>query len=322
MTVKQKVLLLGATGETGASILNGLRESGNFDVEVLVRPASVNKPSVQKIQEQGIKTWSIDLNDSSDLMSALSGVDVLISAIGPHDLLQQKKLLEAAKLAGIKRIVPCAFITVAPPRGAMLLRDEKEEVYNDIKFLGIPYTIIDVGYWYQISFPTLPSGKVDYASMLPNNTIHGDGTAPNILTDLRDVGRFVARIICDDRTLNRYIYTSGDVLSENEIYRIAEELSGETIESTPMSNQQIEEGLAQAKATFSEDPQDPMKRTFLYLAQYQHSKYVRKDNTPGYADYLGYLSARSLYPDFTPVSFREFFAEALAGQVRKVYASS
>lgn len=30
MTVKQKVLLLGATGETGASILNGLRESGNF----------------------------------------------------------------------------------------------------------------------------------------------------------------------------------------------------------------------------------------------------------------------------------------------------
>lgn len=70
--------------------------------------------------------------------------------------------------------------------------------------------------------------------MLPNNTIHGDGTAPNILTDLRDVGRFVARIICDDRTLNRYIYTSGDVLSENEIYRIAEELSGETIESTPV----------------------------------------------------------------------------------------
>lgn len=89
-----------------------------------------------------------------------------------------------------------------------------------------------------------------------------------------------------------------------------------------MSNQLIEEGLAQAKAAFSEDPRDPMKRTFLYLAQYQHSKYVRKDNTPGYADYLGYLSARSLYPDFTPVSFREFFAEALAKKVKKVYASS
>lgn len=30
MVAKQKVLLLGATGETGSSILNGLQESGNF----------------------------------------------------------------------------------------------------------------------------------------------------------------------------------------------------------------------------------------------------------------------------------------------------
>lgn len=89
-----------------------------------MRPASANKPSVQKIQDQGIKTWFIDLNESNDLISALSGVDVLISAIGPQDVLQQKKLFQAAKLAGIKRVVPCAFITVAPPNGAMSLRDE------------------------------------------------------------------------------------------------------------------------------------------------------------------------------------------------------
>ena len=75
---------------------------------------------------------------------------------------------------------------------------------------------------------------MDYASAFPNNTIHDDGTTPNILTDLRDIGRFVARIICDDRTLNKYVYTYGDVLSENEIYRIAEDLSGEKIESTPV----------------------------------------------------------------------------------------
>ncbi|CAI7645977.1 unnamed protein product [Penicillium glandicola] len=319
---KQKVLLLGATGETGSSILNGLQESGNFDIEVLVRPASVNKPSVQKIQEQGIKTRCIDINESSDLVSVLSGIDILISAIGPHDLLQQKKLLQAAKSAGIKRIVPCAFITVAPPHGAMLLRDEKEEIYNDIKFLGIPYTIIDVGFWYQISFPSLPSGKIDYASLMPNNIIHDDGTAPNLLTDLRDVGRFVARIVCDDRTLNKYVYTYGDILSENEIYLIAEELSGEILKPTPMSNKQIEDAVAQAKTALSQDPQDPMKRISVYKSQYQHSKYVRKDNGPAYADYLGYLNARTLYPEFTPISFREYFAEVLAGKGKKPYASS
>jgi len=131
MAVKQKVLLIGATGETGNSILNGLQESGNFDVEILVRPASVKKPSVQKLQEQGVKIWSLELDQSDELISALTGIDILVSAIGPHDLLQQKKLLKAAKLTGVKRIVPCAFITVAPPQGAMLLRDQVRSAQTD-----------------------------------------------------------------------------------------------------------------------------------------------------------------------------------------------
>ncbi|KAJ5108868.1 hypothetical protein N7456_005543 [Penicillium angulare] len=321
MTTKQRVLLLGATGETGSSILNGLQESGNFDVEVLVRPASVKKPSVQKLQEQGVKIWSIDLDNSTDLTSALTGIDILISAIGPHDLLQQKKLLQTAKNAGVKRIVPCAFITVAPPQGAMLLRDQKEEIYNAIKFLGIPYTVIDVGYWYQISFPSLPSGKVDYATLLPKNVVHGDGTAPNLLIDLRDIGLFVARILCDDRTLNRYVYSFGEVLSENDIYRIVEELSGEKVESTRVSTESIEEAVEKAKAALTLDQEDPMKRIGLYKAQYEYSKYVRQDNTPDYANYLGYLNAQQLYPDFKPRGFREYFTEVMAGTARKVYDS-
>ena len=89
-----------------------------------------------------------------------------------------------------------------------------------------------------------------------------------------------------------------------------------------MSTEQIEDSVAQAKAALSQDPQDPMKRTFLYLSVYKHSKYVRKDNAPAYAEYLGYLNARSLYPEFTPMSFRDFFAEVLDGKGRKVYSSS
>lgn len=89
-----------------------------------MRPASAQKPSIQELREQGITVWSLDLDDFSGLVSALTGVHILISAIGPNDLLQQKKLLQAAKLTGVKRVVPCAFITVAPPQGAMLLRDE------------------------------------------------------------------------------------------------------------------------------------------------------------------------------------------------------
>ncbi|GKZ33152.1 hypothetical protein AbraIFM66950_002936 [Aspergillus brasiliensis] len=156
--------------------------------------------------------------------------------------------------------------------------------------------------------------------MLPLNTIHGDGTAPNILTDLRDIGRFVARIVLDDRTINKYVYTCGEVLSENEIYHITEEISGEKLEPTRVSNEDIESSVDRAKAALAEDLHDHMKRTRVFIAQYEHSKYVREDNSPGYANYLGYLSARELYPDFQPTTFRDFFAEVLAGKGRKVYS--
>lgn len=159
----------------------------------------------------------------------LTGVDVLISAITARSQLQQKSLAKAAKDAGVKRFMPCAFTTVAPPGGVMLLRDQKEEVYQYIKDIGLPFTVVDVGFWYQISFPPLPSGRVDYAILMPSSDTHGDGEAPNILIDKRDIGYFVARIITDDRTVNKYVYAHGEVLTENQIFAMMEELSKEKV---------------------------------------------------------------------------------------------
>lgn len=104
-------------------------------------------------------------------------------------------------------------------------------MYNHIKRLYLPYTVIDVGFWHQGSFPTsLPSGRFDYAAMMPSNEFHGDGEQPNIIGDLRDLGRWTAKIIEDERTLNKYVFTCSDVLSENQIYSIVEELTGEKLE--------------------------------------------------------------------------------------------
>lgn len=64
-----------------------------------------------------------------------------------------------------------------------------------------------------------------------------------------------------------------------------------------------------------------MNRILTYVADYQYSKYVRGDNQPSYAKFLGYLDARELYPDFKPISFRECFSEVLEGKGKKPYHS-
>lgn len=63
-----------------------------------------------------------------------------------------------------------------------------------------------------------------------NTPIHGDGEVPNLLTDLRDIGKFVARIIDDERTINKGVFGWGDLLTENQIYSLLEEISGEKLD--------------------------------------------------------------------------------------------
>ncbi|KAJ6505293.1 hypothetical protein C8R45DRAFT_972272 [Mycena sanguinolenta] len=324
MTSKQRILILGATGQTGKSILDALlAEHESFEVEALVRPSSAAKPKVKNLPSQGVsKVHVFDISGPiNELVRVMTGVDVFISAIDAMSQLAQLQLVRAAKQAGVKRFVPCAFVTIAPPGGVMSLRDSKEEVYQEIWRQFLPYTIIDVGYWYQISFPTLPSGRVDYAAVFrPKIEIHEGGTAPNMLVDLRDIGRFVARIIKDPRTLNHFVAAYGDVLSENEIFSVMEEVSGEKIvERKYISADEIIASRVEAVARAKADPDNWIAQTPLFQADYKYNKYVRGDNTPAYAKYLGYLDARELYPDFTPISFKGFTKELLEGGVERPY---
>ncbi|KAF8858696.1 NAD(P)-binding protein [Acephala macrosclerotiorum] len=319
---KQKVLLLGATGETGTSILNGLLTLGKFEITALVRPPSAEKPNVKALAEKGVKILVIDINNPADeLASLLSGFDVLISAIGGMAQLAQMNLIVAAKKAGVKRFVPCDFASICPP-GVMMLRDEKEESHTEIRKLGLGYTFIETGYWYQLSFPPLPSGRLAHATFPGMQVpLHGDGGVPNLLIDLRDIGMFVARIIDDERTLNKYVYCWGEVLNENQIYDAMEEASGEKLERVYVSDEELITQEQQLKQAFANDKNNLQIRIGFYTTQYSYSKYVRKDNTPENAKYLGYLDARELYPDLKPRSFKDFVGDLLDGKVQRPYAN-
>ncbi|KAL1970918.1 hypothetical protein VTN77DRAFT_2752 [Rasamsonia byssochlamydoides] len=315
-----KVLLVGATGETGGSIAKGLLESGNFEVFALTRPASASKPQLLGLEKRGIKVRQCDLTaPQAELVEALSGIDIVVSSVGPADQRAQIPLATAAKAAGVKRFVPCGFITVCPPGGIMWLRDEKEAVYNHVKQLWLPYTIIDIGWWYQIAYPRLASGKIDYAMTMANDEIIGDGNAPCAITDLRDIGRYVAMIINDPRTVNKMVFAYNAVMTSNEIYSMLEELSGEKIERKYVSAETVQRRIEEARQSSETYPFDPTKFIPRYAAEYQMSWGIRGDNQPEYAKYLGYLDAKELYPDFKPIPFEEYLKELLAGTAKGIY---
>jgi hypothetical protein len=93
----------------------------------------------------------------------------------------------------------------------------------------LPYTVIDVGWWYQLSLPPLPSGRLANALTMPVQTISGDGNTETALIDKRDIGKYVARIIVDPRTLNKSVFVFNEIWTQNRIFDLMEKLSGEEI---------------------------------------------------------------------------------------------
>ncbi|UPK91680.1 hypothetical protein LCI18_002615 [Fusarium solani-melongenae] len=315
-----KVAIVGATGQTGSVIVKALLESTTpkFEITALTRSSSLQKPQVLELAEKGVNIVAADLTGSEEeLRKALTGIEVVISTIYGASVTAEIPLINAAKAIGVQRYVPCFFATVAPPIGALRLRELKEETFNHIKKIKLPYTIIDVGWWYQVNLPRLPSGRIDYAVMETTDGIAVDGNVPVALTDLRDVGPYTALIISDPRTLNRMVFAYNEVLTFNQMYDIAEKVSGEKLHRKYVPAEEIE---ARVREWEEKNPApDSVEFITLSQMQYWYSCCVRGDNTPENAQYLGYLLAKDLYPEFVGTTLESYAKDLLEGKGRKVY---
>lgn len=278
-----------------------------------------------------------DLSDSVEKIAALlKGTDIVVSTIFPPNAADQIPLVDAAVQAGVKRILPCNWGTPAARGGIMGLRDLKETVHDHIFRQRLGFTIIDVGFWYQTSFPRVPSGKFDYAAFVPSDEVCAGGTAPNMLIDKKDVGRITVKIMKDKRTLNKRVIAYAEILNQNEINAIIEKKTGEKLDlphvCLPVSRaglqdlikrqrsaEDIKKALAVARKAVEDDPSNIPNQYKMVWQEYCITKYVREDNTPENAEYLGYIDGRALYPDYEYIKFHEFVDELVAGKVDKPY---
>ena len=73
------------------------------DIIALTRPTSISKPFNVALKERGVEVRSLDLKGPHAVtVGALKDVEILISAIGPTEQLEQIPLADAAKEAGVQ----------------------------------------------------------------------------------------------------------------------------------------------------------------------------------------------------------------------------
>ncbi|KAI0161942.1 isoflavone reductase family protein [Hypoxylon sp. FL1284] len=310
-----KVGVVGATGRAGTSVVNGLLASETkFDITALARPSSIDSRANAELRGRGVHVVAADLTGpKEDLVKVLAGIDVLISCIVYTNLEDQKPLAEAAKQAGVGRFVPCDFSTPTT-RGVMNLHDMKDDVLAAVQRLRLPYTVIDSGWWIENSVPALPSGKTDHAVTKVLDLIPGDGTVSIAYSSVPDIGVYMAKIITDPRTLNKRVFAYTEVLTANQVADLMDQLSGENSKRNYLPADEIRNAMVSARSALEKNPADQTAIFTLAINQYLDCWGLRGDNTPEYAEYLGYLDIKQLYPGITGKTMREYFQELLSGR--------
>jgi len=215
---------------------------------------------------------------------------------------------------------------------------QKEDNFHYFQKIRLPYTYIDAGWWYQLTLPRLPSGRIDHLLSPAHKDlpIGLDGSVPTALADLRDVGRYVARVIADPRTLNKRVHVYSELYTQNKVYEVVEGLSGEKLPRgyvsfsiflsigarltfCKVSEKEASTNIDNARAKLQQNPTEINAKLAFIANQLFYSWGIRGDNTPENAEYLGYLNGKDLYPDFEYVTFEDYVKEVLDGKVKGVY---
>ncbi|KAH9319820.1 hypothetical protein KI387_021589 [Taxus chinensis] len=299
-----RILIIGATGYIGRHIANASLAQGH-PTFLLVRESTTSNPEKAQLLESFTSKGAIILHGSIDdyasLVEALKKVDVVISAVGVPQVVDQFSLIKAIKEVGtIKRFFPSEFgndvdrhHAVEPMKSVF---DLKVKIRRTIEAEGIPHTYVVPGgfaNYFLASFSQLgltspPRDKV---------VIYGDGNVKAVYIKEEDVGTFTIKAVDDPRTLNKVLYLRlpTNSISTNDLVALWESKIGKTLEKVYLSEEQV--------LKLVEDTPLPGN----YMVSIFHSIFVKGDQTSFEAGPDG-VEASELYPDVKYTTVEEYLS--------------
>ncbi|KAF7155101.1 hypothetical protein CNMCM5623_005309 [Aspergillus felis] len=257
-----KVAIAGGSSPTlGASILAALN-THNWTPVILSRQTNNPKPS-----PPGIETRYVNYTSHTSLVTALKDIDTVLSVMlipGPESTTYHLNLLHAAIEAGCRRFAPSEFAMCEQAQAQVDLLQPKNIVWEAVKAkveeglidaarfpcgMFMNYLAIGIGGeqekvaragFSEGAFLVHLDAEPAYA-VVP---VRADGSAPSLtLTDIRDVGRFVAAALEMEEWGGRELGMAGDTLGFEELIRLCERYTGKKIEVRRVTLQQLEERL-------------------------------------------------------------------------------
>ena len=229
------VLVVGATGLLGGRVCKELAAQGK-PVAGMVRSAG-DSAKLGALREAGVELIEGDLKDPTTLQRACQGRTAVIStasaslsrqagdSIQSVDLDGQKRLIDAAKAAGVGKFVYISFSGNMSTDGPVTAA--KREIEEYLKSSGLDYTILRCGFLMEVM--VAPMVGFDYANA--KAVVYGSGDNPLSLLSMDDVARMCALCLDRPEASNAVIEFGGpEPVTLHELVRTFEEVKGQPFE--------------------------------------------------------------------------------------------
>jgi uncharacterized protein YbjT (DUF2867 family) len=210
MSKKLKVLVTGATGNTGSLLVPALLRK-NVDVQIFVR----DEAKAKSLRELGAEVVTGDLDEPVTILPAVKNVDkiYLLTWNGETQLQQAENVINAAKYEGMPHIVRHSMW--GPVNSRIIKQGYKIE--EMLKSSGLPWTILKPTFYMQntmMAAQTISSDGVIYWDMK-------DGKLGMI--DVRDIADAAFAIVTGEGYEGKeYILTGPEAIS---FYDVAKNFS-------------------------------------------------------------------------------------------------
>lgn len=222
MATTGKVLVTGATGNTGPGLVSALCAAG-VDVRVLVRDEAKARP----LKAMGAEVVVGDLDSPETLEPAIAGVDkvYLLTWNGPTQAQQVSDFIRVAKRVGTPHIVRHSMW--GSPRSRIIAQGEQAEA--EIKSSGLPWTMLKPTFFMQntmMAAPTIASHGVIYWDMK-------DGRLGMI--DVRDIVDVAASVLTGHGHEGRsYVLTGPAAISFGDVAATFSAVLGREVAYVPV----------------------------------------------------------------------------------------
>ncbi|KAL2484762.1 NAD(P)-binding Rossmann-fold superfamily protein [Abeliophyllum distichum] len=289
-TAKNRVLIVGATGFIGQFIAQASLDTCK-STYMLIRslprcPAEAK--AIKAFEDKGATIIHGAIKDQELMEKILKEheIDIVISAVGGANIMDQLALIQALKAVGtIKRFLPSEFghdvDRSDPVEPGLTMYKEKRRVRRLIEETGIPYTYIccnSIASWpyYDNKHPS------EVLPPLDQFQIYGDGNVKGL-----DIGKFTMKAAVDIRTLNKSVHfrPSNNYMNMNELASLWEKKIGRSLPRVTVSQDDL---LAAAQEKIIPES---------IVASFTHDIFIKGCQVNFSIDGPNEVEVTSLYPD-------------------------